>query len=162
MSIVGSSTRLRKSYSQNIGEAPKLLWDFCGEWVAAIRWLTARDTTILPGLEGCVPEERMTGNTSDILEYCQFDWYEVVWYNDNGSFPDTRKKLGKWVGVAHDVGSPMCSWIIPESCVPIPRTSVSLLPVDEAASPEIIMKLIKVLDKAELQLQSYPNSSWNI
>jgi hypothetical protein len=124
--------------------SPRRLWDFCGEWVAGIRRLTAHN---IPGLEGRVPEEVITGNTPDISEYCQFDWYETVWYYDNADFPEVRKKLGKWVGVAHDVGSPMCFWIIPESCIPIARTTVSSLTVDEAASPEI-QELRKTLDEA--------------
>jgi hypothetical protein len=39
---------------------PKRLWDFCGEWVAAIRRLTAHD---IPALQGRVPSEAMEGNT---------------------------------------------------------------------------------------------------
>jgi hypothetical protein len=58
---------------------PKRLWDFCGEWVAAIRRLTAHD---IPALQGRVPCEAMEGNTPDISEYVQFDWYQYVWYID--------------------------------------------------------------------------------
>ena len=38
----------------------KRLWDYCGEWVAAIRRLTAHD---LPGLDGRVPDEVVEGIT---------------------------------------------------------------------------------------------------
>jgi hypothetical protein len=72
--------------------SPKRLWDFCGEWVAAIRWLTAHD---ILGLHDRVPSEAIKGNTPDILKYAQFDWYEYVWYLDPAvKFPDEAKKLG--------------------------------------------------------------------
>jgi hypothetical protein len=42
-----------------------------------------------------VPSEAIEGNTPDILEYAQFDWYEYVWYLDLVvKFPDEAKKLG--------------------------------------------------------------------
>ena len=58
---------------------PKHLWDYCGEWVAAIQQLTAHD---LPGLGDRVPTEMVDGHTPDISEYVQFNWYQYVWYYD--------------------------------------------------------------------------------
>jgi hypothetical protein len=58
---------------------PYRLWNFCGEWVSAIRRYTAHN---IPLLEGRVPAESIEGNTPDILEYAQFDWYQYVWYHD--------------------------------------------------------------------------------
>jgi hypothetical protein len=60
-------------------QTPKRLWDYCGGWVAAVTWLTAHD---LPGLDGRVLDEVVEGNTPDIAEYAQFDWYEYVWCHD--------------------------------------------------------------------------------
>jgi hypothetical protein len=54
---------------------PKRLWDYCGQWVAAVRRLMAHD---IPGLGGRVPNKVVKGNTPDILEYVQFDWYRYV------------------------------------------------------------------------------------
>ena len=91
--------------------SPKRLWDFCGEWVAAIRRITAHD---LPALHDRVPSEAVEGGTPDISEYAQFDWYQTVWYLDPAvQFPNDARKLGKWIGVAHDVGSPMTFWVLP-------------------------------------------------
>jgi hypothetical protein len=46
----------------------------------------------------------------DISEYAQFDWYQYVWYYDpTVQFPVDSRLLAQWVGVAHDVGSPMMS-----------------------------------------------------
>jgi hypothetical protein len=46
---------------------PKRLWDYCGQWVAAVRQLTAHD---IPGLGGRVPNKVVERNTPDISEYC--------------------------------------------------------------------------------------------
>jgi hypothetical protein len=115
--------------------SPKRLWDFCGEWVAAIRRLTAHD---IPALQGRVPSEAIEGNTPDISEYAQFDWYQQVWYIDPAvQFPDDSRKLGRWIGVAHDVGSPMTFWILPQSCKVLARSTVTPLTEDELKNPEI-------------------------
>ena len=103
--------------------------------MAAVRRLTAHE---IPGLDGRVPSEAIEGNTPDISEYAQFDWYEYVWYLDPAvPFPEDAKKLGRWVGVAHDVGSPMTYWILPASCKVIARSTVSSLTEDELKDPVV-------------------------
>jgi hypothetical protein len=125
-------------------QSPKRLWDFCGEWVSAIRRLTAHD---LPSLDGRVPAEIITGNTPDISEYVEFDWYADVWYNDPAvQWPDDRRRLGKWIGVAHDVGQAMTYWILPESCKPIARSTVWNLTDEERNSP-VIQRLMQDLEE---------------
>ena len=54
-------------------KSPKRLWDFCGEWVAAIRRLTAHD---ILGLHDQVPSEAIEGNTLDIPEAPQLGMEE--------------------------------------------------------------------------------------
>ena len=115
--------------------SPKRLWDYCGEWVAAIRRLTAHD---IPALQGRVPTELINGNTPDISEYAQFDWYQLVWYIDPAvRFPDDSRKLGRWIGVAHDVGSPMTFWVLPKSCRVVARSTVTPLTEDELSDPVV-------------------------
>jgi len=115
--------------------SPKRLWDYCGEWAAAVRWLTAHE---IPSLQGQVPSEAIEGNTPDISEYAQFNWYKYVWYLDPAvPFPEDAKKLGRWIGVAHDVGSPMTYWILPASCKVIARSTVSSLTEDELKDPVV-------------------------
>ena len=59
--------------------SPRRLWDFLGEYVAALRRKTAHD---FPELDGRTPEENVHGRVVDISAYCQFEWYENVWYID--------------------------------------------------------------------------------
>jgi hypothetical protein len=70
--------------------SPKALWCYCGKWVAAIRRLTA-----MPKLEDRTPTEKALGSTPDISQYCQFDWYEPVFYWEQGAtFPSTGNAWG--------------------------------------------------------------------
>ena len=122
--------------------SPKRLWDYCGEWVSAIRRLTAHD---IPSLHDRVPCEVIEGNTLDISEYSQFDWYQYVWYHDPAvQFPEDRRKLGRWIGAAHDVGSPMTFWVLPASCRVIARSTVSSLSEDELADPIIKTRMVEL------------------
>jgi hypothetical protein len=120
----------------------KRLWDYCGEWVAAIRRLTAHG---ISGLHDRVPSEAIEGNTPDISEYAQFDWYEYVWYLDPAvQFPEDAKKLGHWIGVAHDVGSSMTFWVLTASCKVIARSTVSSLTEDERADPVVQTRMAEL------------------
>ena len=122
--------------------SPKRLWDFCGEWVAAIRRITAHD---LPALHDRVPSEVVEGGTPDISEYAQFDWYQTVWYLDPAvQFPNDARKLGKWIGVAHDVGSPMTFWVLPASCKVLARSTVTPLTEDEMADPIVKARILEL------------------
>lgn len=100
--------------------SPKCLWCYLGKWVAAIRRFTAHDFF---GLDDVVPEARHSGGEADISEYAQFDWYQCGRYMD----PKQETHLGRWIGVAEDVGSPMTFWILPKSGIPIARSTVSAL-----------------------------------
>jgi hypothetical protein len=122
--------------------SPKRLWDFCGEWVSAIRRLTAHD---IPSLQGRVPSEAVEGNTPDISEFVQFDWYQPVWYIDPAvQFPDDSRKLGRWIGVAHDVGSPMTFWVLPQSCKVLARSTVTSLTDDELSDPVVKARMVEL------------------
>jgi hypothetical protein len=97
-------------------KTPKRLWDFCASYVAELRCMTAQP---LYSLHGHTPFELVTGNTTDITEYISFTWYQPVWYYDSTSFPESNKYIGRWIGVAHNVGQAMCFWVLPKSGVPI-------------------------------------------
>ena len=105
----------------NHQQTPHHLWDFCAVYVLEIRSLTANS---LYSLHSRTPYELVTGNTPNISEYTEFDWYQPVWYMDTGSFPEEKLLMGRWLGVAHRIGQAMCYWILPQSGVPIARTTV--------------------------------------
>ena len=115
--------------------SPKRLWCYCGQWVAAVRRLTALD---LPQLDGRVPEEFVMGSTPDISPYAQFDWYEPVWYiMPEAKFPHEKKRLGRWLGIAEVSTDVMASFILTETGKVIVRKSIWAISVDERATDEI-------------------------
>jgi len=66
----------------------------------------------------------VTGNTPDISEYLACEWFQPVWYYDTSSFLNATHHIGRWIGVAHIIGQAMCFWILPESGIPIARSTV--------------------------------------
>ena len=55
----------------------------------------------------------MTGQTADISNICEYDWYEWVMLLDNvTSYPEDRRTLGRCIDPAIDVGSSLCFKIL--------------------------------------------------
>jgi hypothetical protein len=74
---------------------------------------------MLRGKTGRTGYEDVTGETPDISEWVDFDFYDWIWYHDP---PDTMAemteeicKLGKWLGVANRVGSALTYWVLTEA-----------------------------------------------
>jgi hypothetical protein len=102
--------------------APRLLWDFCAAYAADLRSMTVTD---LYSLQGHTPWEIVTGHTPDISEYTTFAWYDPVWYYEPmASFPEERKLLAQWLGVAHQVGQAMCYYLLLADGMVIARSTV--------------------------------------
>jgi hypothetical protein len=55
--------------------------------------------------------ERITGETPDILEWLDFDIYDLVWIWDNPN-AEANPRLARWLGLAHRIGSDLCYWVI--------------------------------------------------
>ena len=123
-------------------KTPLRLWDMCATYIAELRCLTAQP---LYSLHGRMPFKLLTGNTPDISEYIAYEWYQPVWYHDSTSFPNTSKQIGRWIGVAHNIGQAMCSWILPASGVPIARSTVQPISKAELTTP-IIAQQLETLD----------------
>jgi hypothetical protein len=84
---------------------PKRLWDDCMELESFIRSHTALD---IWQLQGQVPQTFMTGQTADISQFYELEWYEWCFYHDSAiKFPNNKFRLGRWLGPAIDVGPAM-------------------------------------------------------
>ena len=66
---LGTLRKMLKSSS------PKPLWNHCIELKAQIQSHTAFN---IYGMEGQVPETLMTGQTCDISNLCEFEWFQWV------------------------------------------------------------------------------------
>jgi hypothetical protein len=125
-------------------KTPVQLWDFCVNYVAHLRNHIVRP---LPTLQGRTPYELVTGNTPDISELLEFEWYQPVWYYEPAEFPHQNKLLGRWIGVAHRIGQALCFWILPKSGVPIARTTIQAIPLEEFNTNDL-QYLIQEFDAA--------------
>jgi hypothetical protein len=135
---------------------PKCLWDYCASYVADITCLTANDIYVL---HGRTPHEMVTGNTPDITEYVEFSWYQPIIYYEDLLFPDTKRKIARWLGVAHRVGQALCYWLLANSGQVIARTTVQQLTDDELLSP-VIQQEIRDFDLQVSQVLA-SDTFWN-
>ena len=55
--------------------------------------------------------EEVTGDTTDISEWLDFEIYDLVYWIDRPNKPDTSddvRRLVRWLGISHRVGSDIC------------------------------------------------------
>lgn len=87
-----------KTHMTELG-VPWRLWDYSLECEVVILSFLARGGDGIPGLDKIVDEK------VNITEYLDFGFWERVWFHDKDKEPPT---LGRWLGVAHHIGSAIC------------------------------------------------------
>ena len=80
--------------------------------------------------------ERITGDTPDISEWIEFEFYDLCWFWDNQQ-DSSEPKLGRWLGVSHRVGNASCYWIFSNKENVIARKTVQHITKQEVAKPDI-------------------------
>jgi hypothetical protein len=90
-----------------LNKCPEAFWDFALEYIITIRQFLVRRSA-----EDRSPMETVTGETMDISEFIDFDFYQFVKYRDAKYDRDEPVQLGRWLGIAHDIGTPMTYWIL--------------------------------------------------
>jgi hypothetical protein len=78
--------------------------------------------------------EVVTGQTLDISEWLDFEFYDLVWRLERSEKPnvtDQTRRNARWLGVSHRVGSDLCYWIITKSGKIIAKTSVEHVTRDD-------------------------------
>lgn len=108
-----------------IHKCPDAFWDFAIQYVINIRQLLVRSAA-----SNRSPIETITGETPDTSEYIDFDFYQWVKYRDQID-KDDPIKLGRWLGIAHEVGSSLTYWILKSNGKIIARSTVRPLLPDE-------------------------------
>ena len=98
---------------------PKRLWDYGLRWTCNVMQHTSTEAG---SANGQMPLEIITGDTLDISEFLDFGFYDWCWYSD--AFGMAETKLGRWLGVSHQVGSLMSYWLLTDKCKVISRTTV--------------------------------------
>ena len=80
--------------------------------------------------------EALTGDTIDIPEWTEFEFYDFVMYWDNRK-SDTKQSIGRWLGPSHHVGSALCYYILTEKATVLSRTSVQHITKEEFETIEM-------------------------
>ena len=108
---------------------PRKLWDYGIVYECEIMSRTAKGKAGRTGLE------RLTGNTTDISEWADFEFYDWCWYWDSTE-AEVNPKIGRWLGVSHRVGSALCYWVLTESGKVIARTTVQHMTTTDLSTDE--------------------------
>ncbi|KAI2502057.1 Reverse transcriptase (RNA-dependent DNA polymerase) [Fragilaria crotonensis] len=118
-------------------QVPSRLWDYGLVYISEIQSILARGPDQRPGVE------RLTGDTIDIAEWLDFDFYDRVSYWDEKKMDmtDEQAKIGRWLGIAHRVGSDMTYWILTESGTVIGRSTVQHLTTANMATAAMQTRL---------------------
>ena len=111
---------------------PIRLWDYCMVYVAELRSLTVSN---LFSLNDGTPFEHVKHFTPDISEYLLFSWFDWVWFHQPTS--SQKQQLGRFCGVAHDIGQGLCFYLLTEKGDIIVRSTVVPLSGDDNESRDI-------------------------
>ena len=109
----------------SLHQCPDAFWDFGLSYVLTVRQFIVRNAA-----NNRSPIETITGDTPDISEIMDFDFYQWIMYRDQLD-KDVPIKMGRWLGIAHDVGSALTYWILKPNCQIIARSTVRPLLADE-------------------------------
>jgi hypothetical protein len=98
------------------------------------------------GRDGRTGYEAITGETPDISEWLDFDFYDWVWYHDPPDMmaetSEEIRKIGRWLGVANRVGSALTYWILTASGAKvIARSTVQHITAQEQLDKSIAKRL---------------------
>lgn len=99
---------------------PKVFWDYGMRWVCETM---SRTYLRHHRIDGGVPLEKVTGETVDISNYLDFGFYDHVHYRDNAGLAEQR--VGRWLGIASNVGGMMTFWVLNRNLEVVARSSVS-------------------------------------
>jgi hypothetical protein len=132
---------------------PNCLWDFCAVYVCELRCLTVHGHF---SMQGRTPYEMTTGQTPDISEYTEFGFFEMLWYYDEMAvFPEDRRKLGRWLGVAHRIGQALCYYLLNQNAQIIVRSTVQRISQDELQTQVNIAAIKEFNDEIERRIGKY-------
>lgn len=114
--------------------APKKLWDHAIELHCLLMSHTSNDIFIL---NGEVPETFMTGETADISQISEYEFYQWVMFRDTTApFPEDDKILGRWLGPSIDIGPAMSAKILKSNGEIVHRSTFRELTQEELESEE--------------------------
>ena len=113
-------------YFMQSTNTPIRLWDYAYQYAANVISRTAMNT--IDPLHR-TPYEHVMGHTPDISEFVSYEWFQLVWYWNP---TDMQKQiLGRWCGVADNIGTGHTYYILNINGKIVARSSVTCLTEDD-------------------------------
>jgi hypothetical protein len=133
---------------------PVRLWDYCWEYAAALRSLTATNNIYL---DKRTPFELVHGYTPDISEYTTFKWYDWIWFHEPTN-PD-KQEIGRWLGPAHNVGQGLAYYVLSNTGKVRMRSTVSAITDNEKDNTETHRMMEHYTKSMESTIGNFSNST---
>jgi hypothetical protein len=129
-------------------KVPKRLWDYGLVYEAGILNRIPRGNSGRTGLE------IVTGETPDISEWVDFEFYDRVWFYDHKKIEmdSTGRRLARWLGIAHRVGSDLCYWLLLPSGKVLARTTVQHVTREDFLNEDVKMQVNQFDEQIEDRL----------
>ena len=121
-------------------------------WDCAMAHKSEILTRMSRGPTGRTGHEEVTGNTPDIAEWLDFEFYDRVWVLHQAPSTEENKRLGRWLGVAHRVGSKLCYWILLHTGQVIASTTVEHVTKDEMSDESVSERVRKFDEQIAVRL----------
>jgi len=127
---------------------PKRVWDYGLVYEAELLKFIPRGRSDRTGYE------EVTGHTPDISEWTDFEMWDLVWFWDQGKadLGDDNRRLGRWLGVSHHIGSDLSYWIITESGKVLSCTTVQHTIRDDYLNLEVKTRIDRFNQELETRL----------
>jgi len=97
------------------------------------------------------PLEAVLGDSIDLSEYLDFDFYDPVWFWEPNAGEKGERQIGRWLGISHRVGSAMCYWVLNSKGNVLARSTVQHVTKEELRITEADQQLqefdVKVAEK---------------
>ena len=116
-------------------KVPLRLWDYGFSWVCETDNVCANMSKYA---EGRTPLEIITGDTLEISEYVDFNFYDWVLFRSNAGLGAVE--VARWLGISHRVGRLMSYWLLPGSRIPISATTVQRMTKDDEKTTDKMQK----------------------
>ena len=115
----GMIGRLKRRWKMRMikNNVPMRLWDYGFKFESEIMIRTSRH----PGERTAY--EKITGETPDISEWMDYDFYDWVYYWDSPGDTD-NPNIGRWLGVSHRVVNTLTYYVLKSSGKAISRSTV--------------------------------------
>ena len=130
---------LKERWKQRMTQkaVPKRLWDYGIVYESEILSRISR------GHNGRTGYEELTGNTPEIGEWLDFEFYDLVWchFQSDGGIGQEVQRLGRWLGISHRIGSDMCYWILLNSGKVVSSTTVQHVTRENMDDPDTKSKI---------------------